>query len=291
MKITKVGVIGCGTMGAGIALSCARAGYATLVREIDQALLDRGMKDIGARLEEEVACGRMTEAEKREAAAHLSGTVEVGDLADRDLIIEVAPEKLELKRSILKQLETVVGPECILATNTSSLPIIEIASALDRPERVVGLHFCHPAHIRELVELIRSIRTDETVAKTAYEFGTSLGKTVIEAKDYPGFIINYLQYPFRLNAIRMVERGLATPKDIDAAARLGLGHPMGPLEFQDTTGLDVTYYACKAIYEATKDPLFAPPVLMQQMVAANMLGKKTGKGFYEYTEDGTKKEI
>lgn len=284
MAIIRAGVVGCGTMGAGIALACARAGYDTTVLEISRELLDKGLKDVAARLDGEISAGRMTEEQKRETLGRLRGTVDYGDLADRDLVVEVAPEQLELKRTILRQIEAVVGPGCILASNTSSLPIIEMAGALERPERMVGLHFCHPAHIMELVELIRSIRTDDAVAEEAYRFGSSLGKTVIRAKDYPGFIINYLQYPFRLNAIRMVERGMATPEDIDAAARLGLGHPMGPLEFQDTTGLDVTYNACKAIYEATKDPLFAPPVLMQQMVAANLLGKKTGKGFYDYTD-------
>lgn len=284
MAIIRAGVVGCGTMGAGIALACARAGYDTTVLEISRELLDKGLKDVAVRLDGEISAGRMTEEQKRETLGRLRGTVDYGDLADRDLVVEVAPEQLELKRTILRQIEAVVGPGCILASNTSSLPIIEMAGALERPERMVGLHFCHPAHIMELVELIRSIRTDDAVAEEAYRFGSSLGKTVIRAKDYPGFIINYLQYPFRLNAIRMVERGMATPEDIDAAARLGLGHPMGPLEFQDTTGLDVTYNACKAIYEATKDPLFAPPVLMQQMVAANLLGKKTGKGFYDYTD-------
>lgn len=284
MAMTKAGVVGCGTMGAGIALACARAGYDTTVLEISRELLDKGLKDVAARLDGEISAGRMTPEQRRETLERLRGTVDYGDLEDRDLVIEVAPEKLELKRTILRQIEAVVGPGCILASNTSSLPIIEMAGALERPERMVGLHFCHPAHIMELVELIRSIRTDDAVAEEAYRFASSLGKTVIRAKDYPGFIINYLQYPFRLNAIRMVERGMATPEDIDAAARLGLGHPMGPLEFQDTTGLDVTYNACKAIYEATKDPLFAPPVLMQQMVAANLLGKKTGKGFYDYTD-------
>lgn len=283
MEITKVGIVGCGTMGAGIALSCARSGYTTLVLELSQQLLNRGFEDIGARLDADISSGLMAAQEKEGVLNNLAGTLEICDLAGCDIVIEAAPEKIELKQELLKKLEGVISTKCVLATNTSSLPIINIASVLEHPERVVGLHFCHPAHIRELVELISSIRTSTDVTETAYEFATSLGKTVIRAKDQPGFILNYLQYPFRLNAIRMVERGMATPEDIDLAARLGLGHPMGPLEFQDMTGLDVTYNACKAIYEATRDPAFAPPVLMQQMVAANLLGRKTGRGFYDYT--------
>lgn len=285
MVIHTVGVVGCGTMGAGIALAAARSGYDTIVLEISQALLEKGLARIDSLLDALVADGAM-EAEKRgQARARITGATQYSALSACDLVIEAAPEQLELKHQILKSVEAVVRPETILASNTSSLPIVELAAVLERPERMVGLHFCHPSHIMPLLELIASLRTDAAAAEMAYDFGRSLGKTVIRAKDYPGFIINYLQYPFRLNAIRMVERGMASPADIDAAARLGLGHPYGPLEFQDSTGLDVTYHACKAIYEATHDPLFAPPVLMQQMVAAGLLGRKTGKGFYDYAPE------
>ena len=207
MEITKVGIVGCGTMGAGIALSCARSGYTTLVLELSQQLLNRGFEDIGARLDADISSGLMAAQEKEGVLNNLAGTLEICDLAGCDIVIEAAPEKIELKQELLKKLEGVISTKCVLATNTSSLPIINIASVLEHPERVVGLHFCHPAHIRELVELISSIRTSTDVTETAYEFATSLGKTVIRAKDQPGFILNYLQYPFRLNAIRMVERG------------------------------------------------------------------------------------
>ena len=282
--IKKVGVIGCGTMGAGIAVCCLRAGYRVTALEINEELLQKNLKVIRgiaqtAETSEKTVVPPMAEDA---VTAQLTGTTGYADLADCDVVIEVAPEKLELKRNIMRQVEAVVRRDTLVCTNTSSLPIIDIAGALTYPDRLVGLHFCYPAQTMMLVELITSIRTSDDAAELAYAFGSSLGKTLIRAKDYPGFIINYLQYPFRLNAIRMVERGMASPADIDAAARLGLGHPYGPLEFQDIVGLDVTYHACKAIYEATGDPLFHPPVLMAQMVEANMLGRKTKRGFYTY---------
>lgn len=282
--IKKVGVIGCGTMGSGIAACCLRAGYKVIGFEITDELLERGLSSI----RKIAAASAGTEDSPIPAMESalldtlLTGSTSYTSFSDCDVIIEAAPEKLELKKSIMVHLETVVRRNTLICTNTSSLPIIDISSALQYPDRFVGLHFCYPAEVMPLAELIPSIQTSEDTAELAYAFGKALGKTLIRAKDYPGFIINYLQYPFRLNAIRMVERGMATPEDIDTAARLGLGHPYGPLEFQDMVGLDVTYNACKSIYNATHDPLFDPPVLMAQMVSANMLGRKTGKGFYTY---------
>lgn len=278
--IKKVGIIGCGTMGAGIAACCLRAGYCVTALEISEDILQKNLAVI-QQLAQEPGTAKEVLSEKA-VCEQLTGTTDYNDLADCDVVIEVAPEKLVLKKDIMQKIEAVVRRDALICTNTSSLPIIDIAGALAYPDRLVGLHFCYPAHQMLLVELITSIQTADGVAELAYAFGKSLGKTLIRAKDYPGFIINYLQYPFRLNAIRMVERGMASPEDIDAAAKLGLGHPYGPLEFQDIVGLDVTYHACKAIYEATGDPLFHPPVLMAQMVEANMLGRKTKKGFYTY---------
>lgn len=282
--IKKVGVIGCGTMGAGIAACCLRAGYRVIGFEITDELLQKGLSSI-----RKIA---MTPAGTEDSSIPamesvlldtlLTGSTSYTSFSDCDVIIEAAPEKLELKKNIMVQLETVVRRDTLICSNTSSLPIIDISAAFQHPDRFIGLHFCYPAEVMPLVELISSIQTSKDTAELAYAFGKTLGKTLIRAKDYPGFIINYLQYPFRLNAIRMVERGMATPEDIDAAARLGLGHPYGPLEFQDIVGLDVTYNACKSIYNVTHDPLFNPPVLMAQMVSANMLGRKTGKGFYTY---------
>ena len=283
-NIKKVGVIGCGTMGSGIAVCCLRAGYKVVGFEVTDELLQMGLSAI-RRIALEPGGTEDTPIPAMEAEildTLLTGATSYAAFTDCDVIIEAAPEKLDVKKSIMLQLEAVVQKDTLICTNTSSLPIIDISAALKYPGRLVGLHFCYPAQIMPLAELISSIQTTAEATRLAYAFGKSLGKTLIHAKDYPGFIINYLQYPFRLNAIRMVERGMASPEDIDTAARLGLGHPYGPLEFQDIVGLDVTYNACKSIYEATKDPLFNPPVLMEQMVTANMLGRKTGKGFYTY---------
>jgi 3-hydroxybutyryl-CoA dehydrogenase len=283
-SIKKVGVIGCGTMGAGIAVCCLRAGYQVIGLEVTDTLLKKGISTIRkiAMETDKTADHPVPAMEPELLDTLLTGTTSYEAFADCDVVIEVAPEKLELKRTIMQQVEAVVQQDTLICTNTSSLPIIDIAAALKSPDRLVGLHFCYPAQTMLLVELISSIQTSKEDEELAYSFGKTLGKTLIRAKDYPGFIINYLQYPFRLNAIRMVERGMASPADIDTAARLGLGHPYGPLEFQDIVGLDVTYNACTAIYEATKDPLFNPPVLMKQMVVSNMLGRKTGKGLYTY---------
>lgn len=282
--IKTVGVIGCGTMGAGIAACCLRAGYRVIGFEITDELLQKGLSSIRkiAMTSAGTEDSPIPAMESALLDTLLTGSTSYTSFSDCDVIIEAAPEKLELKKSIMVDLETVVRRNTLICTNTSSLPIIDISAALQHPDRFVGLHFCYPAEVIPLVELIPSIQTSEDMAELAYAFGKTLGKTLIRAKDYPGFIINYLQYPFRLNAIRMVERGMATPEDIDAAARLGLGHPYGPLEFQDIVGLDVTYNACESIYNVTHDPLFNPPVLMAQMVSANMLGRKTGKGFYTY---------
>lgn len=283
-NIKKVGVIGCGTMGAGIAACCLRAGYQVIGLEATEELLKKGISAIRkiAQETDETADHPAPAMESAALDALLTGTTSYRAFADCDVVIEAAPEKLELKRTIMQHVEAAVQQDTLICTNTSSLPIIDIAAVLHYPNRLVGLHFCYPAQTMLLVELISSIQTSKETEELAYSFGKSMGKTLIRAKDYPGFIINYLQYPFRLNAIRMVERGMASPADIDAAARLGLGHPYGPLEFQDIVGLDVTYNACTAIYEATKDALFNPPVLMKQMIMANMLGRKTGKGFYTY---------
>ncbi|HRV29691.1 MAG TPA: 3-hydroxyacyl-CoA dehydrogenase NAD-binding domain-containing protein, partial [Spirochaetia bacterium] len=203
----------------------------------------------------------------------------------REIIIEAIIEKVELKQSVFSDIEKIVSKDTLLATNTSSLSIIEIAQGLKDPSRLIGIHFFNPAPVMKLVEIVRSLVVREDVVKRAKQFAASLDKEVILSKDTPGFVVNYLQYPFRLNAIRMLEQGMATKEDIDKAAKLGLGHPMGPFELQDLVGLDVTYNAVKAIYEETKDPAMAPPVLLKRMVEAGLLGRKTGKGFYEYPKD------
>jgi 3-hydroxybutyryl-CoA dehydrogenase len=200
-------------------------------------------------------------------------------------VVEAVQENMEVKQKVFKELDKACPPHTLFGTNTSSLSIIDIASVTGRPEKVIGLHFMNPVPLMKLLEIVKSVTTSEEVLEICTEFGKSLGKTVIIAKDTPGFIVNYLQYPFRLNAIRMLEAGMATKEDIDAAATLGLSNPMGPLALQDLVGLDVTYAGALSVYEATGDPKFLPPVLMKKMIAAGWLGRKTGKGFYDYKKE------
>jgi 3-hydroxybutyryl-CoA dehydrogenase len=282
MEIKKTGVVGCGTMGAGIAQVFARSGYQVVVLEIEEERLKKGLSSIESFLRKGVEKGKVTQAEKDAVFARIEGTTEYEDFSDCDLVIEAVNEDMSLKQTIFKTLDEICQTNAILATNTSSLSVIDMASATNRPDKLIGLHFMNPVPLMKLLEIVRSIATSEETFQTCKTFGESLGKTVIVAKDTPGFIVNYLQYPFRLHAIRMLEAGLATREDIDAAATLGLGHPMGPLALQDLVGLDVTYAGALATYEATKNPMFFPPVMMQKMIAAGWLGRKTGKGFYDY---------
>jgi 3-hydroxybutyryl-CoA dehydrogenase len=282
MEIKKVGIVGCGTMGSGIAQVCAQAGYHVVVLEVSEELLNKGLSAIESFLDKGVKKGKVRAEDKDAALARIKGTLTYEDFHICDLVIEAVIEKMELKKKIFEELDKACPDHAILASNTSSLSIIDMASVTSRPESVLGLHFMNPVPLMKLLEIVKSIATSDQVLENCREFGESLGKTVIVAKDNPGFIVNYLQYPFRLNAIRMLERGLATKEDIDAAATLALGHPMGPLALQDLVGLDVTYAGSLAVYQATGDPNFLPPVLMQKMIAAGWLGRKTGKGFYEY---------
>jgi len=282
MEIKKTGVVGCGTMGAGIAQVFARSGYQVVVLEVEEERLKKGLSSIESFMRKGAEKGKVTQTEKDAAFARIEGTTEYEDFSDCDLVIEAVNEDMSLKQTIFKTLDDICPANAILATNTSSLSVIDMASATNRPDKFLGLHFMNPVPLMKLLEIVRSIATSEETFQTCKAFGESLGKAVIIAKDTPGFIVNYLQYPFRLHAIRMLEAGLATREDIDAAATLGLGHPMGPLALQDLVGLDVTYAGAVATYEATKDPMFFPPVMMQKMIAAGWLGRKTGKGFYEY---------
>lgn len=284
MDIKKVGVVGCGTMGSGIAQVSAQSGYEVVVLENSEELLKKGLSSIDSFLKKGVEKGKVSLQDKESTLAKIKGTIEYKHFYDCDLVIEAVNENMDLKKKIFAELDKVCPNRTILASNTSSLSIIDMASVTNRPEKVLGLHFMNPVPLMKLLEIVKSIATNDVILKTCKEFGKSLGKTVIVAKDTPGFIVNYLQYPFRLNAIRMLETGIATKEDIDTAAKLALGHPMGPLELQDLVGLDVTYSGSLAVYEATKDPNFMPPVLMQKMIAAGWLGRKTGKGFYEYKE-------
>jgi len=284
VEIKKVGVVGCGTMGSGIVQVCAQAGYEVIVLDASEALLRKGMLSIDAFLNKGIEKGKVTPEQKEHIFRRISETLNYEDFKVCDLVIEAVHEDMALKQNIFENLDRVCPAHAILGTNTSSLSIIDIATATNRPDMVVGLHFMNPVPVMKLLEIVKSIATREDVVERAGEFGKSLGKAVIVAKDTPGFIVNYLQYPFRLNAIRMLEAGVASREDIDAAATLGLGHPMGPLALQDLVGLDVTYAGALSVYEATGDPKFLPPVLMKKMISAGWLGRKTGKGFYEYKD-------
>ncbi len=282
MDIKRVGVVGCGLMGGGIAQVCAAAGYETVAREINNEFLEKGMNAIKTNWKKNVAKGRMSEVDHAAALNRLNGTTNMNDFAKCDLVIEAAVEQMDLKKEIFTELDSIAPSHAILATNTSCLSIIEIASATKRPEQVLGIHFFNPVPAMKLVEVIETISTNSETMQTSCGFSESLGKQVVRAKDSPGFIVNLLLIPFLLDAIRAYEKGLASKEDIDAGVKLGLNHPMGPLTLTDLVGLDTTYHIACAMYEETADPKYAPPVLLKQMVVAGWMGRKSGKGFYDY---------
>lgn len=282
MEIKKVGVVGCGLMGSGIAQVCIQSGYDTVVSEVNEGLLNKGIASIKANLARSVEKKRITEEEEKAMLGRLKGVTDINAFADRDLMIEAVLENMAEKKKIFAALDGICPEQTILASNTSSLPIIEMASMTKRPSRVLGMHFFNPVPVMRLLELVRSIATAEDVLSMAAEFGKSLGKEVVTVKDAPGFITNRLFFPYMLEAIRVLELGLATKEDIDTAMRLGLNYPMGPFTLADLIGLDTCYNIACAIYEELKDPRFAPPPLLKQMVTAGWLGRKSGKGFYEY---------
>ena len=284
MEIKRVGVVGCGTMGAGITQVCAQSGYQVVVSEINNELLNKGLASINSFLSKGVDKGKLSQQDKESTLSRIKGTTSTKDFSDCDLVIEAAVENMDLKKKIFAEVDKICPKHAILATNTSCLSIVDMAMATSRPDKVLGLHFWNPAPLMKLLEVVKTVATSDETLETGKSFGESLGKTIIVAPDIPGFIVNRLQIPFRLDAIRMLEAGIATKEDIDAGVTLGLGHPMGQFALQDLVGLDVTYAVANALYEETKDPKFAPPTLMKKMIAAGWLGRKTGKGFYEYNK-------
>jgi len=284
MKIKRVGVVGCGTMGAGITQVCAQSGYQMVVSEINNELLNKGLASINSFLSKGVDKGKLSQQDKESTLSRIKGTTSTKDFSDCDLVIEAAVENMDLKKKIFAEVDKICPKHAILATNTSCLSIVDMAMVTNRPDKVLGLHFWNPAPLMKLLEVVKTVATSDETLETGKSFGESLGKTIIVAPDIPGFIVNRLQIPFRLDAIRMLEAGIATKEDIDAGVTLGLGHPMGQFVLQDLVGLDVTYAVANALYEETKDPKFAPPTLMKKMIAAGWLGRKTGKGFYEYNK-------
>ena len=282
MVVERVGVVGCGLMGAGIAEVAARAGYDTIVHEVSDDLLGRGLERIERSLGAAVERGRLSVEDRAASRARLRGVTRLDELGDRDLVVEAVTESLDAKRAVFAGLDAACPPRTILASNTSSIPIIDLAGATGRPDRVIGMHFMNPVPVMRLVELVRAITTSEETLATSRAFGESLGKRVIVAKDRAGFIVNMLLVPYLVEAIRMLEGGFASREDIDLGMVLGTNHPMGPLTLADYIGLDTVYYIANILYEEHHSPQYAPPPLLKQMVAAGFLGRKSGRGFYDY---------
>jgi 3-hydroxybutyryl-CoA dehydrogenase len=283
MEIKKVGVVGCGLMGSGIVEVCARAGYEVVVSEINDEFLQKGMDRINKSLSRAVSKGKATQEEMDAALARIKGTTDTADFAPCDLVIEAVIENMELKKEIFAELDGILRPEAIIGSNTSSLCVVEMASATQRGDKVLGIHFFNPVPIMPLLELVRTILTSDETLAIAHEFGQSVGKTTVVAKDTPGFIVNRLLIPYLLDAVRIYEDGLASKEDIDTGIKLGLNHPMGPLTLLDLVGLDTTLFIADAMFEEFKDPRYAAPPLLRRMVLAGHLGRKSGKGFYDYS--------
>jgi 3-hydroxybutyryl-CoA dehydrogenase len=282
MSIKTVGVLGCGLMGSGIAQVCAAAGYRTVVREVEEGLLNKGLGRIQKFLADGVAKGKVTAEAREKTLGNLSGTTTLEDLGASDLIIEAIIENVEEKARVFSALDRAVGEATILCSNTSSLCITELAARTNRPDRFAGLHFFNPVPLMKLVEVIRALTTSDATYQAVFGFAGTLGKEPITAPDRPGFIVNRLLVPYLLDAIRSYEHGLGTVEDIDKGMKLGCGYPMGPFTLLDFVGLDTTYYIANIMFEEYREPAYAPPPLLKRMVLAGRLGKKSGEGFYRY---------
>jgi len=280
--IQRVGVCGCGLMGSGIAQVAAAAGCDVVVLEADRAALDRGMAGIRKSLDKFVEKGAIDAAARDAVLGRLKTTTDVGDLKDSDLVIEAVVENMAVKKELFAALDKLLAPHAIICSNTSSLCVVEMAAATKRPKQVAGLHFFNPVPLMKLVEIVKTIVTDQPTIDALFAFAKRLGKTPILAQDTPGFIVNRLLVPYLLYAIRMYEAGLASREDIDEGMKLGCGHPMGPLTLLDFVGLDTTFYMAEIMFDEFKDPLMAPPPLLKRMVLACQFGRKSGRGFYEY---------
>ncbi|HEU5208184.1 MAG TPA: 3-hydroxybutyryl-CoA dehydrogenase [Longimicrobiales bacterium] len=281
-EIRTVAVLGCGLMGSGIAEVCARAGYDTRVREVNDELAQKGRASIEKSLGRAVEKGKLERAARDEILGRVTMTTQLSDLKDCDLIIEAVTENLEMKNEMFRELDGICPEHTIFASNTSSLTIAAMAAATNRPHRFVGLHFFNPVPVMKLVEVVRSIATEPATFRAAYDFASSLGKTPIEAKDTSGFVVNRLLVPYMLDAIRCLEQGLASMEDIDTGMTLGTGYPMGPFVLCDFVGIDTLYYISEIMFEEFREPRFAPPPLLKRMVTLGYYGRKTRRGFYDY---------
>jgi 3-hydroxybutyryl-CoA dehydrogenase len=287
VEIGTVGVVGCGLMGSGIAEVCARAGLNTIVREVDQQALQRGVERIERSLGNAVQRGKLTQAEYDAAWARIESTTDLAAFSRCDVVIEAVIEQVDEKRQVYRALDAVCPPHTILASNTSSIPIVELANSTQRPDKVLGVHFMNPAPVMPLVELVRAITTSDDTLATARELCDTLGKKVIVAQDQAGFIVNLLLVPYLLDAARLYASGAASKQDIDRGLVLGCGVPMGPLTLADFVGLDTLCSIAEILYQEYREPRYAPPPLLLRMVAAGRHGRKSGQGFYDYRDGST----
>lgn len=284
MQIRKVGVLGCGLMGSGVAEVAARAGYETVVREVSQEVVDKGIQKIQGSLGKAVEKGKLSAEDRDQTLSRLSGAVGLDALADCDIVVEAIVENLEEKRKTFSALDEIVKKDALFASNTSSLTITQMAMFTRRPDQFVGLHFFNPVPVMKLVEVVRTLLTSDEAYKTAFDFARSLGKEPIACRDNSGFVVNRLLVPYLLDAIRALEEGVASVEDIDKGMQLGCGYPMGPFTLLDFVGLDTTYYIANIMFEEYREKRFAPPPLLKQMVQAGRLGKKSGRGFYDHAK-------
>ena len=284
MEIKRIGVVGAGSMGNGIAQVAAQAGYQVVMRDIEDRFVQNGLKAIEKFLAKSVEKGKMVEAQKKEILGRIKGTTRMEDLKDVDFVIEAVFEDMSLKKDVFKQLDELTGPHVILSTNTSSMSITEIAVVTKRPEKVAGMHFFNPAPLMKLVEVIRAYHSNDETVRTVMEMAKKMGKEPVEVKkDSPGFIVNRLMIPHMLEAVKMAEEGVATIEDIDKAVKLGLNYPMGPFELMDLTGVDIAHHVSEYLYkELNKESKWSIPVLLKSLIRAGRLGKKTGGGWYKY---------
>jgi 3-hydroxybutyryl-CoA dehydrogenase len=282
LEVVTVGIVGCGLMGSGIAEVAARRGYQVVVSEANDELLAKGLDRVRASLTKAVSRGKATQQEMDEALSRIQGTTRLEDFAVCDLVVEAVTEDMALKKQIFAALDAICPPHTIIGSNTSCLCVTEMAAVTRRGDRVLGLHFFNPVPVMKLLEIVRTILTSDETLDTCRAFGESLGKTVVVAPDTPGFIVSRLLVPYLLNAIRLVEDKVASVEDVDQAMKLGTNSPMGPLELSDLIGLDTMLNIANQMFDEFKDPLYAPPPLLKRMVLARHLGRKTGKGFYDY---------
>lgn len=282
--VRTVGVVGCGLMGSGIVEVCARAAMNVVFLEANDEFVARGRGAIERSMGKAVERGKLDDSARGEALGRITGSTDFKDLADSDLVIEAVIEDPSTKRDVFHKLDELTRPEIVLASNTSSIPIVELASVTKRPDKVVGMHFFNPPPVMPLLEVVRSLSTSDETVDFARGMGDRLGKTTVLSKDRAGFIVNYLLVPYLNFAAQMYEEGFASAEDIDTAIKLGLSHPMGPLTLLDFIGIDTAVHVADVLYKEFRDPLFAPPPILKRMVSAGWLGRKTGKGFYNYEQ-------